>query len=92
MWTLEMLNAVPKHTIFATGVLPDTADGLFMANTGKELRFVAVSGEIGDFCIYCHFADKDVEWIRHNGDKVCVERHIKRCVPMDDEVFARYRY
>ncbi len=90
--TLEMLNAVPKHTIFATGILPDTEDGLFMANTGKDLRWIAKTGQIGYFCIYCHFADKSLEWIQDHGDKVCNERNIKRCVPCDDEVFKRYRY
>lgn len=92
MLTVEMLNAIPKHTIFATGVLPDTEDGLFMARTGRDLRWVATTGEIGDWAIYCLFAENSVEYIKHFGDKVHDERHIKRCVPCDDEVFARYRY
>jgi len=92
MLTLEKLKGIQKHAIFATGTAMDNELGLFMANTGKELRWVAVTGEIGDWCIYCHFADRSQEWIRNQGDKVCSERNIKMCVPCDDEAFKRYRY
>ncbi len=92
MLTLEKLKELPKHTIFATGTFMDNDLGLFMANTGKELRWVAVTGEIADWCIYCHFADHDVEWIKRRGDKVCMESNIKMCMPCDDDAFKRYRY
>ena len=92
MLTVEKLKEIPKHSIFATGTAMDNALGLFMANTGRELRWVAVAGEIGDWCIYCHFAEWSIESIKRNGDKVCSERNIKMCVPCDDESFKRYRY
>jgi len=92
MLTLEKLKEIDEHTIFATGTAIDNELGLFMANTGKELRWVAVKGGNNDWAIYCHFADRDAGWIKRQGDKVCMERHIKMCMPCDDEVFKRYRY
>lgn len=92
MLTLKMLQQMPENTIFATGVLVDDKDGLFMANTKKELRWVAVRGGIADWSIYCHFADRNIEWIRHYGDKVYDENNIKRCIEADEEALAYYRY
>jgi hypothetical protein len=92
MLTLEQLKAMPERTIFATGVTTDTPDGLFMANTGRELRWVAERGGIHDWTIYCHFSEYDAEWVRRHGDKVFSENHIRKLVPCDDEAFAMYRY
>ena len=92
MLTIAELDKLPKHEIFMSGTANDDPDGLFMANTKKQLRWVAVTGEIGDWCIYCHFADKNEEWIKRRGDKVCMENHIRKLVPCDDEAFKRYRY
>jgi hypothetical protein len=90
--TLEKLKEIKKHSIFATGTAIDNELGLFMTGSGRELRWVAVTGEINDWCIYCHFAEHDIEWIKRQGDKVCMERNIKMCVPCDDEAFKKYRY
>lgn len=92
MLTLEKLKELPKHEIFAAGTANDDPNGLFMANTNRELRWVAVTGEIGDWCIYCHFADKDSDWIKNHGDKVVMENHIKKLVSCDKEAFEMYRY
>ena len=92
MLTKEILEKMPANHIFANGEMLDTEEQLFMANTGKMLRWVAVRGGIADWAIYCHFANKSVEWISRQGDKVCMERHIKLCVPCDDEAFALYRF
>lgn len=92
MLTPEQLKAMPSDDIFASGTAMDNEDGLFMANTGKKLRWVAVRGGIHDWAIYCHFADKREDWIRRHGDKVCDERHIKKLVPCNDEAFKMYRY
>lgn len=78
--------------MFATGELYDNPDGLFMAGTGRLLRWVAVTGQIGDWCVYCHFAEHNEMWIAAHGDKVGMKQHIQRCVPCDEEAFARYRY
>jgi len=92
MLTIEKLKAMKPETIFAQGTSNDSPDGLFMANTNRQLRWVAVRGDIHDWTIYCHFAEKDWEWIKRQGDKVGMESNIKLLVPCDDEAFAMYRY
>jgi len=92
MLTLEKLKSLPPNEIFATGILLDNEDGLFMTGSNKELLWVAVTGEINDFAIYTHFTENSAEWIKRQGDKVHDERNIRRCIEMDDEAFARYRY
>mgnify|MGYP001560158826 CR=1 FL=1 len=92
MLTLKELKELPPNTIFASGLAMDNKDGLFMANTNRELRWVAVRGGIYDWAVYCHFSDKDIEWIKDSGDKVCQESHIKKLVPCTDDAFHQYRY
>lgn len=41
---LKMLIDMPGGTVFATGVKLDIPNSLFIANTGKQLRWVAVRG------------------------------------------------
>lgn len=91
MLTRKILEDMPSHTMFATGTALDTEGGLFMANTGKLLRWVAVRGEIQDWAVYAHFAHNDEQWVRSYGDKVGMEKHIKMCVPCDEEAYALYR-
>jgi hypothetical protein len=92
--TIEQFNTFLPGRVFASGILPNSPDGLFMTNEliDKELRWVAKKGNINDWAIYCHWSDKSVEWIMNYGDKVCSETNIKRCVPCDDEVFKQYRF
>ena len=92
MVTLEQLKAMKPNAIFATGTANDDPEGLFMANTNRLLRWVAVRGGIWDWAIYCHFADRDEEWIKRHGDKVHDEKHIRKLVPCDDEAFSMYRF
>ena len=92
MLTVPMLKAMPRNTVFATGVMIDNAEGLFMTGSNRDLRWAAVRGEVDDWCVYVHFAEHDVSFVRDVGDKVCNERHIKRCVSCDDAAFKRYRY
>ncbi len=92
MLTLQKLKDMQPDTIIATGIANDNPDELFMANTNRQLRWVAVRGGIHDWTIYCHFADKDIEWIKKQGDKVCMKSHIKKLVPCDDEALHQYRY
>ncbi len=92
MLTLELLKEMKPYTVFATGTALDNADGLFMSGSDKELRWVAVRGEIWDWCIYTLFADESIDTIRRVGDKVHMEENIKKCVPCDDEAFKMYRY
>jgi len=92
MLDVQMLKAMPPGTMFATGVAIDEPNGLFMARTGKKLRWVAVRGEgMPDWAIYCHFESSNIIYIKSSGDKVCDEKHIKMLVPCDDEAYALYR-
>lgn len=92
MLTLEQLKILPPNTIFATGTLSDSEDGLFMTGSGKELRWVAVRGGIDDWAVYAYFAEYSEEYIKNHGDKVHDERNIRRCVECDGEAFSRYRH
>lgn len=49
--TLKQLKEM-KPGIFAKGTFIDNPEGCNMANTGKEVRWVAVRGDIEDWCIY----------------------------------------
>lgn len=93
MLTLKEFKAIPFSTVFATGVIRNAPDGLYMtdSNIGEELRWVAKKGMIDDWAIYCHWAYHDAEWIRDRGDKVYSDENIKRCVPCEDEVLKLYR-
>ena len=91
MLTIEKLKEMAEGT-FATGVATDNPEGINMANTNKDLRWVAVRGGIHDWDIYCHCANRSVEWIERHGDKVNRESHIRKLVECDDEAFNMYRY
>jgi hypothetical protein len=92
MLTLEQLKAMPAGTIFATGVLPDSAEGLHMTGSGQDLRWVAVRGDIHDWAIYyCPSEVLDIEFIRSRGDKVHSVENIRRAVPCNDEALKMYR-
>lgn len=89
--TLQMLKDM-EPGIFATGTVSDNPTGINMTNSGKLLRWVAVRGQIHDWKIYCHWADKSEDWIRRQGDKVHNDENIKKLVPCDDEAFKMYRH
>jgi hypothetical protein len=92
MLTVEKLKGFAPSQIFATGEADDNRQGLFMANTGRRLRWVAVRGVVHDWAIYCGFAEWGEEEVYRHGDKVLRERHIKMCVPCDEEAFRMYRF
>ena len=90
--TKEEFDQIGHSEIFATGVLPNSPEGIFMSDEKGKLRWVAVKGGGNDWTIYCHWVDYTKEWIKQHGDKVTTEEYIKRCIPCDDEVFKLYRY
>lgn len=92
MMTLEEFNNIPRGEVFATGVLPNSPEGIFMTNDGGNLRWVAKKGWGNDWAVYCHWEHNSPEWIRDHGDKTHTEEYIRRCVPCTDEVFKLYRY
>lgn len=92
MLTKEEFDNLGNEEIFATGILPNSPEGLFMTNAGSELRWVAVKGYTNCWTIYCHWSKYSAEWIYASGDKVINEHNIRRCVPCEDEVFEVYRF
>ena len=78
--------------VFATGVQPNSPEGIFMTRDGGNLRWVAVKGYGNDWTIYCHWESNSVEYIKQSGDKLHNEQYIKLCVPCEEEVFKLYRY
>lgn len=91
MLTLQQLKKMKPDTIFATGTVEDSPEGVNMTGSGKTLRWVAVRGGIHDWTIYAHTEDHNEQWIRNHGDKVMHRANIKKLVPCDDEAFAMYR-
>lgn len=77
--------------VFATGVLPNSPEGIFMTRDGGELRWVAVKGYGNDWAVYCHWSYHSKEFVKSSGDKVLTPEYIQRCVPCSDEVMKRYR-
>ena len=92
MMTEKQFNEIPAGNMFATGVLPNSADGIFMTRDGGKLRWVAIKGYANDWTIYCYWSHKTEDWIKAHGDKVTTETHIKRCVDCNEAVFKKYRY
>jgi len=90
--TKELFDSFPNGEVFATGVLPNSPEGIFVTRDGGMLRWVAKKGYANDWAIYCHWASNSEEWIKDHGDKVTTEMYIKRCVDCDDEIFNLYRY
>ena len=87
----ELDNKNNAHATLALGLALDNPEGLHMARTGGELVWVAVQGEIGDWCVYTHFSSHDIEFIKSQGDKVVDRRNIDNILDITDEVWARYR-
>lgn len=92
MLTLQELKDMEPDTIFATGTIVDSPDGINLANTGKTLRWVACRGGIHDWAIYAQAESWSADEVKRLGDKVGSEANIKKLVPCDDEAFAMYRY
>lgn len=88
-----LLDAVPGSTL-TTGTISDRAPvaGLFDATTERKVRWVAVKGDVNDWAIYCHGADKSEEWIKENGAKITDKKKIREIISCDDKMFASYRY
>ena len=91
--TIEEFNELPKGTVFAIGELSNSPAGIYMTNNdvGKMLRWVAKKGLGNDWSVYCHWADKNEDWIEKHGDKVTFMDNVRKCVQCDDDVLKLYR-
>lgn len=78
--------------VLAIGYTNDDAQGLNMTRSGKLLLWVLKVGEIGDWCVYCHWADRGVDYVLESGDKVISKANIDNILHITDEVWARYRF
>ena len=69
--SVEYLEAIPAHEIFAAGIARDGVDGIRVARIeGKLLKWVAVRGGIADWAVYVGEIHHSFIDIQHNGDKV----------------------
>lgn len=91
MLTLKEFQQIPAGKIFASGLLPNSEEGLFMTRDGGELKWIAKKGYGDDWAIYCHWGYNDTYWISHHGDKVVTNSNILKCVPCTEEVLNKYR-
>ena len=92
MLTLDEFKALPFDEVFATGVLPNSPNGIFMTRDGGQLRWVAKKGRINDWAVYSHWACKSEQFVKESGDKIMTKQYIQNCVPCADEVMQLYRF
>ena len=95
--TLQMLKDMPPHEMFMWGNLIDSPSHINLANTGRQVRWVAVRGSIHDWTIYAqnpHYGNMewDYEQVKRNGDKITNSKYIKMLIDCDDEAFEMFRY
>jgi len=90
--TVEKLTEMEPGTIFARGEIIDSPLGVNLEATNKMLRWAAVRGDIGDWAIYAHYADKSEDYVLRRGEKIHWEGHIRKLVPCDDFALMVYRH
>lgn len=92
--TLKKLKELPESQVFATGVVENSPEGVYMTDNrkGHKMRWVAKRGTIHDWAIYIHWAEHDEDYVMKNGDKVRDEKNIRKLVPCDNEAFEMYRF
>lgn len=88
--TPELLATFPNCEIFASGVAPDSPNGLNMWNSGKWLTWVACKGGVEDWAVYVRYAKND-QWTKEQGDKVHNLNNIRNIMNVSDSAFALYR-
>lgn len=93
LMTLEEFNQLIDGEIFATGLSPNSPEGIFMTDIhqGDDLRWIAIKGYGFDWAIYCYWETASIEYIKSQGQKVASKQNIQKCVPCSEEVFNLYR-
>lgn len=97
VWTPEMLSRIQEGAFFAKGFFVDDASGINIADTGNLVKWVAVKGDVEDWCIYYQNPHegtftKDFYDIAINGDKLHYASHIMQLVYATPEMMNLYRY
>lgn len=91
---MAMLDRTPPGGILASGIIPNSLEGLYMTDTrkGDMLKWIAKKGHgWNDWAIYIHWANASTIWILSNGDKVTNVEHIRKLTNCTDEVLNHYR-
>lgn len=93
MMSLEEFNKIPDGKIFATGILPNSPEGLNMINShqGEKLLWLAKKGYGHDWSVYCHWEHKGLKFVEEEGDKVIGHSNIQKCVACTEDVLKLYR-
>ena len=89
--TPELLATFPNCEIFASGVAPDSPNGLNMMRSGKPLTWVACKGGIEDWAVYVAWETDNLQDIKDHGDKVYNLNNIRNIMDVSDSAFALYR-
>lgn len=89
--TLKKLLGIDANNIFDTGLAEGGPEGLHIRKRAGEVRWAAVTGQIGDWAVYCGPADWTPHMAARSGDKLYDINKVKMVVPCDDEAAGRYR-
>lgn len=92
MITLEDWEKIPAGEIVrivTTKYHNTTAEG------NPELTFVVKKGVVdeglGDWAIYYHYSNREIQWIAEYGEKLASKSRIQLIFPCDPDVFSLYR-
>jgi predicted lipoprotein with Yx(FWY)xxD motif len=90
--TIEKFSKIEAHSPMCHGESIDNYTGINLSNSDQKLKWVAIKGGAEDWAIYAGFTYHTYEDIARGGDKVVMEKNIRKLVPCDDEVYSRYRF
>jgi len=90
--TIDKFLSLPANSPIWYGESIDNYTGINLSNSDQKLKWVAIKGGAEDWAIYAGFTYHTYEDIARGGDKVVMEKNIRKLVPCDDEVYSRYRF
>lgn len=92
--TIEEFNKIPDGEIFATGVLPNSPEGIYMTeyHFNANLKWIAIKGYAHDWVVYCDWEYKSYDDVKNQGQKITSKENIQKCIPCDEEVLKLYRF
>jgi len=91
MFTRDKLDKLKPGIIFASGLDFDNLEGIYLWNTEKLIKWVAVKGHsLNDWAMYADKANKNVEYIKDFGIKLSKEE-AEKLIMGTDEFMDSYR-